>query len=155
MDDIEKILIEVKEQEETLIFDKFDSFDALAIGLKLEERAIRKNKIITIHISLNRRVLFHFAFPETSPDNDNWVRRKENTVYHFFKSSYYMENKMLLEKSKMSERFGLGDDYVAAGGGFPITIKGTGVVGCIIVSGMKSSEDHQYIVDAIKDYQED
>ena len=29
-----------------------------------------------------------FSPDGVTPDNDNWARRKENTVYHFFRSSY-------------------------------------------------------------------
>jgi len=77
---------------------------------------------------------------------------KENTVYHFFQSSYYLEKQMELINTTLKERYGLSEDYVASGGGFPINVKGIGVVGSIIVSGMKSYQDHQYVVDAITDY---
>ena len=40
-------------------------------------------------------------------------------------------------------------DYVLAGGGFPITVKGVGVVGGIGVSGLPEREDHAVIVEAL------
>jgi uncharacterized protein (UPF0303 family) len=40
-------------------------------------------------------------------------------------------------------------DFVLAGGGFPIRVKGAGVIGCITVSGLHERDDHQLAVDGI------
>ena len=40
-------------------------------------------------------------------------------------------------------------DYAPAGGGFPIHIIGTGVVGAITVSGVPQREDHGFVVEMI------
>ena len=37
-------------------------------------------------------------------------------------------------------------DYVLAGGGFPLTVKGAGVIGVIAVSGLPEREDHGIVV---------
>jgi uncharacterized protein (UPF0303 family) len=44
------------------------------------------------------------------------------------------------------------DDYAWGGGGYPILIKNTGVVGSIAVSGLSGDEDHQIIVDALVEF---
>ena len=38
------------------------------------------------------------------------------------------------------------EEFAAHGGGFPVRVQGTGVVGCIAVSGLPSREDHEIIV---------
>jgi uncharacterized protein (UPF0303 family) len=43
-------------------------------------------------------------------------------------------------------------DYAWGGGGYPVRVKNTGLVGSICVSGLKGEEDHQIIVDALRAY---
>ena len=43
-------------------------------------------------------------------------------------------------------------EYVLAGGGFPVTVKGAGVIGVIAVSGLPEREDHNVVVDALCDH---
>ena len=42
--------------------------------------------------------------------------------------------------------------YVLAGGGFPVTVKGAGVIGVIAVSGLPEREDHGIIVEVLATY---
>ena len=45
-----------------------------------------------------------------------------------------------------------GDDY-AAGGGFPIALRGTGVIGSICVSGFDDHlDDHQLVINTLAEY---
>ena len=39
--------------------------------------------------------------------------------------------------------------YAAIGGGFPIALKGTGVIGAVACSGLPHEQDHQLLVDAL------
>ncbi|TGW07145.1 hypothetical protein EN788_38365, partial [Mesorhizobium sp. M2D.F.Ca.ET.145.01.1.1] len=43
-------------------------------------------------------------------------------------------------------------DYVLAGGGFPVAVKGAGVIGVIAVSGLPERQDHGVVVDALCDH---
>ncbi len=43
-------------------------------------------------------------------------------------------------------------EYACCGGGFPLNIKKAGVVGTICVSGLPHLEDHQLIVDSLREY---
>ncbi|RAK82239.1 Clavaminate synthase-like protein [Aspergillus fijiensis CBS 313.89] len=45
------------------------------------------------------------------------------------------------------------DDYAIHGGGFPVRVRGVdGVVGVIVVSGLKQEDDHQVIVDVVREF---
>lgn len=143
----------IKQEEENLIFDSFNSKDAWKIGNMLVKTAMEESRVITICISLNRHKLFYYSFDGTSVDNDCWVQRKENTVYYSSMSSYQMKLDLDRRKQGMTERFGLSEaDYVAAGGSVPIRLKNTGVVGAITVSGMAQKDDHAYVVRIIKEF---
>ena len=70
----------------------------------------------------------------------------------FLKSTY----RMVLEQQRPDRTFKPGSgidsaDYVLAGGGFPVTVKGAGVIGVIAVSGLPEREDHGVVVDALCD----
>jgi uncharacterized protein (UPF0303 family) len=153
--DYQEILKVVAKQEKELQFAEFTNETALTLGLALIEKARRKEKGVTIDITRNRQQLFHYAFPGTSPDNDQWIIRKNRVVNYFHKSSYYLAiylkslGRTLEEKYFISSR-----DYAACGGAFPITIKKVGVVGTITVSGLADHEDHLMVVETIKEYLE-
>ncbi|EST06704.1 protein of unknown function DUF336 [Kalmanozyma brasiliensis GHG001] len=86
------------------------------------------------------------------PDNWDWVRRKANTVRRFGLSSFLVGRTRLLKGKELD---GLGPDYAAHGGGFPINVEGcsAGPVGAIVVSGLKQEDDHYLIVNALADFQ--
>lgn len=145
-DDIAKIV----EQEATLVFPNFDETTAFALGSAIRERGLRERLPIIIDIRTWDRPLFYAALPGSTADNANWARRKRNTVQNFLKSTY----RLVLEQQRPDRTFKPGAgldsaDYVLAGGGFPITVKGAGVIGVIAVSGLPEREDHGVVAEAI------
>lgn len=140
----------IADQEERLVFDRFDEARAFEIGSLIRERGLAENMPIVIEIRFWDRLLFYAALPGSTSNNTEWVRRKLNVVKMFHKSTY----RMVLEEQRPDRTFkpGAGLDianYVLAGGGFPIRVKGVGVVGGIGVSGMPEREDHAVIVEAL------
>ncbi|KAL1926430.1 hypothetical protein VTP01DRAFT_5759 [Rhizomucor pusillus] len=141
------------EQERTLVFNKFTSEDALELGLLILKKGKEFPRPIVIDIELAGHQLFHYAMQGTGPDNNEWVKRKSKTVMRFRHSSFYMgrycasQNKTLEEKYLVSE-----NEYAAHGGSFPLIIENVGVVGCITVSGLAQEDDHNLVVNSIKEY---
>lgn len=153
MIEYEKLLIELKKQEEMLQFHEFTNETALEIGLSLINKAKRENKSISIDIRRNGQQLFHYAFEGTSPDNDQWVIRKGNIVSRFHTSSLYIGTKLKMLGKTIEEKYHIASkEYSPYGGAFPIIIKNSGVVGSITVSGLKQEEDHKFVVEVIKEY---
>lgn len=150
MDDI---LIQVLEQEQELQFAKFNEDTAWNLGKQLVETAREKNLSVTVDITRGTHQLFHASLPGTSPDNDEWVKRKIRTVYRFGHSSFYM-GQLLKSKGKNIEQAYLvsESEYAAHGGCFPIIVKDTGIVGTITVSGLPQEEDHNLVVQALRDF---
>jgi uncharacterized protein (UPF0303 family) len=148
-DDIETI----KRQEATLVFSEFDEAIAFEIGTAIRDRALAGNLPIIVDIRTFDRPLFYAALPGSNASNPDWARRKINVVKRFLRSTY----RMVLEQQRPDRSFKIGEgldiaDYVLAGGGFPVTVKGAGVIGVIAVSGLPEQEDHGVVVDALCDH---
>ena len=150
MDDI---LMELLQEEQDLQFTKFNEATAWKIGSQLVERSVRDNLPVTIDITRGDHQLFHASLYGTSPDNDEWVKRKVRLVYRFGHSSFYM-GQMLKSKGKRIEEAYLvsESEYAPHGGCFPVILKDTGMIGTITVSGLSQEEDHKLVVQAIRDY---
>jgi uncharacterized protein (UPF0303 family) len=142
-DDIQKII----EQENALVFDHFDEARAFAIGSLIREKGLAEKMPIIVDIQLWDRPLFYAALPGSTASNADWARRKRNVVKMFHKSTY----RMGLEQGREDKTFPPGHgldptEFVLAGGGFPVKVKGVGAVGVIAVSGLPQRQDHEVIV---------
>lgn len=150
MDDI---LNQLLQDERELQFTKFNEDVAWKLGCQLVELARSRDLSVTIDITRGTHQLFHAALRGTSPDNDEWVKRKVRLVYRFGHSSFYI-GQMLKSKGKTIEQSYLvsESEYAPHGGCFPIIIKDTGIVGTVTVSGLPQEEDHKLVVEAIRNY---
>lgn len=140
----------VKEQERRLVFPLFGEETAFRLGSAIRARALEHGWPIVADIRTFDRPLFYAALPGSTADNANWARRKFNTVRHFLCSTY----RLVLEQKSPDRAFKTGfglpiSDYVLAGGGFPVTVEGAGVIGAIMVSGLPERQDHAVILRAL------
>ncbi len=140
-------------QEATLTLPGFGPEVAWKLGELVREFAIARKLSLVVdvrRIGSPHQQLFYCALAGTTPDNQRWVQRKVNVVARFHKSSYHVGR--LLEQSGLNfgQRYNLPEeDYAAHGGGFPLNVAGTGIVGCITVSGLPQREDHNLVVEAL------
>jgi uncharacterized protein (UPF0303 family) len=147
MTDDESILMKLLRHEEVLQFSEFTNETAFALGMRLVEAARGEDKPVAIDICRNAHQLFHFALPGTSPDNDEWIKRKNRVVQRFGHSSYYM-GRYYASKGTTLQDAALLDpsEYAAHGGAFPVIVRGVGVVGTVTVSGLPQKDDHEFVV---------
>ena len=143
----------LKRQEERLQFRAFDEATAWQLGSRMRDQAAAQKLPFVIDIRIGIRPLFYTALPGSTPENPDWVRRKINTVYRFEASSYrttleYKHNGKSFDVSRGLEPL----QYAPAGGGFPIRIIGTGVVGAVTVSGVPQRDDHNFVAENIAHY---
>ena len=139
-------------QEDRLRFDHFDEADAWALGNRMRAAAVERKLPLVIDIRAAGRQLFFTALPGTSPDNAEWVQRKVNVVMRFHCSSYRKGRELVKKGIGLSLDVEHGVDpaqYAAHGGSFPITIRGTGVVGTVTVSGVPQREDHAFVAEML------
>ena len=150
MDDILKQLLQ---EEQELQFAIFNEDVAWKLGSQLVDLACSRNLPVTVDITRGTHQLFHASLRGTSPDNDEWVKRKVRLVYRFGHCSFYI-GQLLKSKGKSIEQAYLvsESEYAPHGGCFPIIIKDAGIVGTITVSGLPQEEDHKLVVEALRNY---
>jgi len=147
--DLEKIAL----QEKRLQFKQFDSEVAWTIGTSLKAAAEKRGVAVAIDIQLNGHSLFAYAMPGTTPDNQDWIRRKRNVVTRHHRSSYAVGLKLQRDQTTLQAKIGVElKDYAPHGGCFPILLQGTGCVGTITVSGLPQRDDHALVVSVLQEY---
>lgn len=141
----------VKKQEQELVLPAFDESVAFALGSAIRERALAEKLSLVVDIRTWDRQMFFAATAGTSADNAEWVRRKINTVRRYQRASY----RMVLERGEAPFPPQVGADpadFVIAGGGFPISVKGAGIIGSLTISGLPGRRDHGVAVEALCDH---
>ncbi len=138
-------------EEQELVFDGFDEDTAWRLGVQLVEAARAAGLAVTIDIRRNGQQLFHAALPGTAPDNDAWLLRKARVVDRFGHSSLHVGERARQAGTTFEAQMRLDpDDYAAHGGAFPVTVRGSGVVGTVGVSGLPQLEDHAFVVEQLR-----
>jgi uncharacterized protein (UPF0303 family) len=141
---------ELRQQEDRLVFDRFDNLDAWRLGSRLVELAIERGLPIAVDIRRGSQQLFHAALPGTAADNDVWIARKVRVVERFGTSSLLLGRRLAERGRELGADDGLDPARFAAhGGAFPIRIRDVGVVAVVTVSGLPQAEDHALVVEAI------
>ncbi len=147
---LESDIAQLVVQEQRLRFGHFGEADAWALGSQMRAAALARGIAFVIDIRIGNRPLFYTALPGSTPENPDWVRRKVNSVMRFHKSSYRVGREYLLKGQAFDQTRGIDPmDHAAAGGGFPIHLKGTGVIGCVTVSGVPQRDDHNFVAEML------
>lgn len=138
-------------QEEQFQFESFSRQDALRLGLQLAEAARAYSAGVAIEITINGLSVFRY-FPEgTTLDNSLWLARKARTVSLTGVSSLHAYANLTLSGETLDDRKLDPRDYAFCGGGFPLLIRGVGMVGVIAVSGLPHLEDHALIAETLEE----
>jgi uncharacterized protein (UPF0303 family) len=145
-EDLERIAL----QERELVLPRLDAEAAWKLGVRLRTMAQERGLSLVIDVRRFGQPLFYAALDGTTPDNPDWVRRKINVVTRFHRSSYRVGLSLKAKNETLVDKLGLAvADYATAGGSFPLTVAGAGVVGCVTVSGLPQRDDHELVVEAL------
>ncbi|OAL38466.1 hypothetical protein AYO20_02115 [Fonsecaea nubica] len=154
-------LSEIAEQEERLVLPHFTADDALDIGLSIRNRLRALSHlaaVVSISLANSSNLLFHaVSRPGVQPDNDIWVSRKRKTVLRWGVSTWFMHNKFKGDEEAFARKYMLGGEaggtFAIHGGGVPVRVKGVeGVVGVVVVSGLKQDQDHMVVIEALEEF---
>lgn len=140
------------EQERRLHFEHFDRETAFELGCAVRALCRSRDLALAIEVRMGRKRIFWSSMPGTTDVNEDWVRRKRNTVELFGQSSYLVGRELELESLSLEAKMGLATrEFASYGGGFPITIAGVGCIGAVTVSGAPQRQDHALVVEALAD----
>lgn len=137
---------------------KLDTSVAWNLGVFVKQaiEAEFASKSVTIDITtVSNQCLFRAVTRLGSTfDNDEWVRRKRNTVIRFGKSSYYVGSQMRAKGKTLEEaRFVSFKDYADHGGSIPLRITSSDVIiATLTISGLAQEQDHFYAVSLLKKF---
>jgi uncharacterized protein (UPF0303 family) len=146
-------IAELRQHEEELVFESFDHHDAWRLGSLIADHAIVEGHGVAIDIRRHNIVLFRCVLPGATSDQEEWVRRKSATTLRFEHSTALLSEEFSAKNYDPTQGGWLSpEDYTLAGGSFPIRVRGADVVAATTVSGLTSDEDHQLVVDGIRNY---
>jgi uncharacterized protein (UPF0303 family) len=150
---LEQELKRVEAEERELVLDSFDNEDALDLGLALVEKARSRNLPVAIDIERCGQRVFHAAMPGSAPDNAHWIERKKRLVNRTFRSSYSTGLRLRVEQRTLAEKLHLDEnEYAAHGGCVPLVVTRVGFVGTVTVSGLPQRDDHELVVEALREH---
>jgi uncharacterized protein (UPF0303 family) len=151
--ELESLIAEIEAQEAELRFPSFSNTEAIALGASLAEKARSRSLSITVDIRRGSQQLFHCALEGTAQDNDEWALRKGRAVLRFGHASFLIGLRLKLAGTSLEEKYCVSPlEYSAHGGAFPVFVKGTGLVGTVVVSGLPQEEDHALVVECIREF---
>lgn len=151
--DLADIQEQIRRQEELLQFSHFNNQDAWDLGrLMVEEiRSAHIDMAVCIR-KLNGNIIFQYVTDGTTLDNQIWMQRKFNTVALTEHSSLAAAVQAKIKNQGVAAH-GLSDaDYAFCGGGFPIRLRGSGVIAVVTVSNLPNVKDHGFVVKCLAKY---
>lgn len=148
------MLQEIEALETSLTLDRVTPEILLELGTSIAQKALKEKLPIGVEIRLGELCAFCFAAEGISPNTQNWITRKLNTCDFFGHSTQWVYEKTGGDASLLDTKYGL-DPHLAsnAPGGMPLLLKGFGKVGAIAVSGLPAMEDHNLIVESLRNLQ--
>lgn len=149
---LEALIARIDGEISELQFPRFTKDDSLNLGLLLVELGKDRKLPIAIDITKGDQVLFHVALDGATPDNEHWIRAKQRTAARYEIPSMLVGLRARLQGGRIEDQ-GWYDEsvYAAHGGSFPLYVAGVGAVATVTVSGLPQQQDHDLVVEALRE----
>lgn len=134
-------------QEQMLRLKHFSNQDGLELGNFLVNYA--KEQGISVAIAVRKAtgaILFHHLMEGTNSNNQNWMRRKFNTVVLWEHSSLRSWAHERLSGETIETHGFSQAEYIQFGGGFPLFLESGELVGVLTISNLPHFQDHRFAV---------
>lgn len=149
---LEAFIARIEAETRELQFPGFSLDDALNLGLLLVELGKERSLPIAIDISRSEQVLFHVALPGATPDNEQWIRAKKATAARYEVPSLLVGLRGRRNGGRIEDNAWFDQSrYAAHGGSFPLYVAGVGAVATVTVSGLPQVQDHNLVVEALRE----
>ena len=154
MNDYQKIMDVIAQQEKMVRIDSFSSEFALDFGTFMVKRAKEQKRAMGFSIrKINGAILFqHLMEGANTLNAQNWLRRKSGMPIAWEHSSLYMWAREEMTGQTVQYNALDPNECVQRGGGFPLVLKSGEFVGVVSSTGLQHYEDHQFILDSLAEY---
>jgi uncharacterized protein (UPF0303 family) len=150
MMDIDQGIAILERQEEELQFAHFSRQDVWKLGKELVAKVLDDNLKLSVSIRLvNGFTVFQYAPEGTTLNNGVWMAKKYNIVQELEISSLLNTLRLKKQNQCLEDRGFDPKIYAWGGGGFPIKVRGTGLVAVAVASGLPHLQDHDALVECI------
>ncbi|KAM7192643.1 hypothetical protein V8F33_008254 [Rhypophila sp. PSN 637] len=149
----------IKSSSDRITLNSFTPTGAYTLGHLIWARLTPLSKTQPCVISISTStgvVLFQIVTgPGTKPDHQTWVDRKRRAVLRWGCSTWLMSRQFDGDEERFRKTFAMSESaagqYCIHGGGVPIFVDGVeGVVGVVVVSGLRQQEDHGVVFEALE-----
>ena len=136
-------------RDEEAELERFGHDEAWELGVWLRERLVADGLVGAVAVYVGEQRAFVGSVAESSADLDGWLDRKARTVRIYGHSSYWVKFRHAPDQAGF-ERFLADPRFVAAaGGGFPVRIRGA-IVGVVACSGWTEEGEHALGAEAVR-----
>lgn len=149
---LEALIARIEAEINELQFPHFTKDDSLNLGLLLVELGKTRRLPIAIDITKGEQVLFHAALDGATPDNEHWIRAKQSTAARYEIPSLLVGLRGRLHGGRIEDHGWFDEStYAPHGGSFPLYVAGVGAVATVTVSGLPQQQDHNLVVEALRE----
>jgi uncharacterized protein (UPF0303 family) len=137
-------------EQEQVSLERFGHDEAWSMGVWLHDRMVRDRISGAVAVYLGDQRAFVGSVPGSSADLDQWLDRKARTVRLWGHSSFWVKTRFSANDPGFPARL-LQDPrgLAAAGGGFPIRVRGA-IVGVVCCSGWTEEGEHELAAEAVR-----
>jgi uncharacterized protein (UPF0303 family) len=137
------------ERRQQITLPRFNAETARRLGEIAANIASRRGLPVAVSVVGTCGPLYFCALEGSCGDNVASIRRKQNTVFRFGKSSLEVAVTFAAKGWTLASRGMSGEDYSMCGGGVPLHTANAGLVGAIAVSGLGGRADHELAIEAL------
>lgn len=139
----------LEQQEQDLVFDRFERRDALRLGTLLAETISTYAQPLTVRVFIGDIIAYQYAMEGDEDRRFGWTYRKYQLVKATGHASMHAKVRMLM-LGELQDLAAQPETYGFGCGAFPIRVKGLGIIGAVAVSGLPDPDDHPIVVHALE-----